>query len=294
MKNAVSRKLAKIAFGSLLISLMAMSAAFAAKFATVDIPVRSDLYSVTPVPLAPTQCAQCHIGQFDSLKDNGGQHRFECQGCHKVFHAYNPKKGNYEALMPKCSSCHTDIHGPANKDCGTCHTNPHTPRKVAMTNRLANTCTTCHAKPKADLVQFPSKHSLLGCAKCHTSHGFKPSCSMCHKPHYQGQEYTTCTKCHSVHKPKKVTFPANEPAMTCGSCHAKIYAKWQASPSKHAKVLCAQCHHDKHGYIPQCTECHKQVHPAGILAKFPKCLGCHLDVHELPGMGAKKVSTKQN
>lgn len=294
MKNAVSRKLAKIAFGSLLISLMAMSAAFAAKFATVDIPVRSDLYSVTPVPLAPTQCAQCHIGQFDSLKDNGGQHRFECQGCHKVFHAYNPKKGNYEALMPKCSSCHTDIHGPANKDCGTCHTNAHTPRKVAMTNRLANTCTTCHAKPKADLVQFPSKHSLLGCAKCHTSHGFKPSCSMCHKPHYQGQEYTTCTKCHSVHKPKQVTFPANEPAMTCGSCHAKIYAKWQASPSKHAKVLCAQCHHDKHGYIPQCTECHKQVHPAGILAKFPKCLGCHLDVHELPGMGAKKVSTKQH
>jgi predicted CXXCH cytochrome family protein len=266
---------------------MAISVAFAAKFATVDIPVRSDLYSETPQALTPTQCAQCHVGQFGSLKENGGLHRFDCQGCHKVFHAYNAKKGNYAELMPKCSSCHAYIHGPANKDCDSCHTNPHTPRKVAMTSRLANTCATCHAKPKADLVKFPSKHSLLGCAKCHTSHGFKPSCSMCHKPHYQGQEYTTCKVCHSVHKPKMVTYQANEPARTCGSCHTKIYAKWQASPSKHAKVLCAQCHHDKHGYVPQCAECHKNVHPAGILKKFPRCLDCHLDVHELPGMGTK-------
>jgi len=288
MKIAVSRKLTRIAFGSLLILLMAIPAAFAAKLATVDIPVNADLYSGTPAPLAPAQCAQCHSGQYDSLKANGGRHRFECQGCHKVFHAYNPRKGNYEEIMPKCTSCHAYIHGPANKDCNSCHTNPHAPRKVGMTNRLATTCQTCHAKPKADLVQFPSKHSLLGCSKCHTSHGFKPSCSMCHKPHYQGQEFSTCTKCHSVHKPKKVTYPSNEPARTCGSCHAKIYAKWQATPSKHAKVLCAQCHHDKHGYVPQCSECHKQVHPAGILAKYPKCLSCHIDVHELPGMGTKK------
>jgi predicted CXXCH cytochrome family protein len=264
--------------------ILAASTAFAAKLATVDIPVQPDLYATTPAPLAPVQCAQCHSAQFGNLKENGGRHRFGCQQCHTTIHAYNPKKGNYDEIMPKCSSCHTDIHGPANKDCSSCHTNPHTPRKVGMTQRLANTCATCHPAPAAQLQQFPSKHSLLGCARCHTAHGFKPSCAQCHKPHYQGQAYSTCTTCHSVHKPKMVTYGPKENPATCGSCHTQIYAKWSKTPSRHKNVNCAQCHHDKHGYIPQCTECHKAPHPAGILQKFPKCLGCHLDVHDLPSM----------
>lgn len=264
--------------------LLVASTAFAAKIATVDIPVQADLYAVTPAPLTPAQCAQCHTGVFGNLKDNGGKHRFDCQGCHKAIHAYNPRKGNFDEIMPKCASCHTDIHGPANKDCSSCHANPHTPRKVAMTPRLTSACATCHAGPKADLVKFPSKHSLVACERCHTSHGFKPSCSACHKPHYQGQEYSTCVKCHSVHKPKQVTYTITEPAATCGSCHTKVYAKWKATPSRHSKVNCATCHKTRHGYIPQCTECHKAPHPQGILARFPKCLSCHLDVHDLPSM----------
>jgi hypothetical protein len=264
--------------------MLAASTAFAAKLATVDIPVQAEQYAATPTPLTPTQCAQCHTGQFGALKDAGGKHRFDCQGCHKAIHAYNPNKGNYAEIMPKCSSCHTDIHGPANKDCASCHANPHAPRKVAMTPRLTSSCATCHPGPKAELVQFPSKHALFGCERCHTSHGFKPSCAKCHKPHYEGQGYETCAKCHSVHKPKQVTYGAKEPAATCGSCHSKIYNKWKATPSRHKNVNCAQCHHDKHGYIPQCTECHKAPHPAGILQKFPKCLSCHLDVHDLPSM----------
>jgi len=269
----------------LLVSLVfAASPALAAKIATVDIPVQENLYAVTPTPLSPTQCAQCHTSVFGSLKANGGKHRFDCQQCHKAIHSYNPKKGGYDELMPKCASCHTEIHGPANKDCGSCHANPHTPRKVAMTPRLTNTCATCHPGPKAQLVKFPSKHSLLTCDRCHTSHGFKPSCSACHKPHYQGQGYDTCTKCHAVHQPKQVTYTVTEPAATCGSCHTKIYTKWKATPSRHSKVNCAVCHKDKHGYIPQCTECHKAPHPKSILDRFPKCLGCHLDVHDLPSM----------
>lgn len=294
MKGPVKKYLARMAGSSLLVLalLFAATTVFAAKLATVDIPVKAELYASKPEPLSPTQCAQCHTGQFGNLQAAGGKHRFECQGCHKAFHAYSPRKGNYDELMPKCSSCHTDIHGPANKDCATCHTNPHTPRKVAMTERLSNSCATCHPGPKKDLVAFPSKHSLLQCSRCHTAHGFKPSCSACHKPHYKGQEFSSCTGCHSVHKPKKVTYKSNEPAATCGSCHTKIYAKWQATPSKHAKVLCAQCHHDKHGYIPQCVECHKQPHPPGILVRYPRCLDCHLDVHELPGMGTGEPRKK--
>ena len=283
MKKRVCTALGRLSL--LLVALILVaSTAFAAKLATVDIPVQAELYATTPTPLTPGQCAQCHTGVFGSLKDNGGKHRFDCQGCHKAIHSYNPKKGNFDEIMPKCASCHTDIHGPANKDCGSCHANPHTPRKVAMTPRLASSCATCHAGPKADLVKFPSKHSLVACEKCHTSHGFKPSCSACHKPHFQGQAFTTCATCHSVHKPKQVTYANTEPAATCGSCHTKIFAKWKATPSRHSKVNCATCHHNKHGYIPQCTECHKAPHPAGILQTFPKCLSCHMDVHDLPSM----------
>ena len=289
MSKKVGSALAKTGRLSLLLValIFAASTAFASKIATVDIPVKADLYATTPAPLSTTQCAQCHTSVFGSLKNNGGRHRFDCQQCHNAIHSYNPKKGNWDELMPKCSSCHTEVHGPANKDCSSCHANPHAPRMVAMTPRLTNTCASCHAAPKNDLVKFPSKHSLVSCDKCHTSHGFKPSCSACHKPHYQGQEFSTCAKCHPVHKPKQVTYGSAEPAATCGACHTKVYAKWKATPSRHAKVNCAACHRDKHGYIPQCTECHKAPHPQSILEKFPKCLSCHLDVHDLPSAGSQ-------
>jgi predicted CXXCH cytochrome family protein len=284
MKKRESSALGRLSL-VLVALLLVASTAFAAKFATVDIPVQADQYAVSPTPLTPAQCAQCHTGQFGVLKEKGGKHRFDCQACHKAIHAYNPKKANYDQLMPKCASCHNDIHGPANKDCSTCHTNPHAPRTVVVSQRLTTTCATCHAAQKAELVKFPSKHTLLSCDKCHhTTHGYKPNCSECHKPHFKGQEYTTCAKCHPVHSPKQVTYPSNEPAATCGSCHTKVFAKWKATPSRHSKVNCATCHKTKHGYIPQCTECHKQPHPKNILDRFPKCLGCHLDVHDLPSM----------
>ena len=290
MRVRLNKTLSQAARSSLVVValLFAASTAFAGKLAKVDIPVQPQLYAVTPTPLAPSQCAQCHAGQFGNLKENGGKHRFACQECHVQFHAYNPLKKNYEEIMPKCLTCHPEVHGPANKDCLTCHTNPHTPRKVAMSDRLTNSCATCHPGPKAQMVQFPSKHATFKCSVCHTVHGFKPSCAMCHKPHYQGQGFDTCTKCHSVHKPLQVTYGPDATPETCGSCHKAEFAKWMATPSKHHHVSCAQCHHDKHGYIPKCTECHKAPHPRGILDKFPNCLSCHLDVHSLPGMGVKK------
>jgi hypothetical protein len=264
--------------------ILVASTAFGAKMATVDIPEKAELYATAPAALTPQQCAQCHTGAFAGLKNAGGKHRFDCQACHTVIHAYNPKKANYDEVMPKCASCHTDIHGPANKDCSTCHSNPHTPRKVAMSPRLAGACATCHADEKAELVQFPSKHTMVSCDRCHTSHGFKPSCFMCHKPHYKDQAIEACAKCHSVHKPKQVTYQGTDWNQTCASCHTKVYAKLSKSPARHSKVACASCHKSKHGYIPQCTECHKAPHPKSILDRFPKCLGCHLDVHDLPSM----------
>jgi hypothetical protein len=255
------------------------------KIATVDIAPAPELFATEPQPLTVTQCGQCHPGIFKNLKNDGARHRFDCQKCHATFHAYNPKKGGWEAIMPKCGSCHAEPHGKSITDCANCHTNPHTPKKVAMEARLLNACGDCHTTPKEQLAAFPSKHSKLGCNRCHTSHGFKPTCFACHKPHHEGQEIATCTKCHQVHKPKVVTYGKDAPAATCGACHGKIYGKWQKTASKHGKVNCATCHHDKHGYVPKCTECHGLPHKESIHQHFPNCLSCHLDVHDLPAKG---------
>ena len=270
--------------------LMLATQVFAAsggKIATVTIPPTPEIYAAEPQPLTVNQCGQCHPGAFGNLKNDGGKHRFDCRKCHTAFHAYNPKKGGWDAIMPKCASCHAEPHGKTVTDCAGCHTNPHAPRKVAMEARLLNACGECHAGPKEQLVKFPSKHSKLSCQTCHTSHGYKPSCFTCHKPHHEGQALATCNKCHQVHKPLQIYYEKDSPAVTCGSCHSRVYTKWQSTPSKHRKVNCATCHHTKHRLVPNCSECHGTPHKKEIHDRFPKCLSCHLDVHDLPVMQKK-------
>lgn len=269
----------------LVLSVMA-AMAFAAQESgkmKVQIPSDPELYSKEPQPLTAQQCAQCHPSIFQNLKNEGKKHRFDCQKCHTAFHVFNPKKANYDAIMPKCDTCHDQPHGPKVTDCSTCHTNPHTPRKVTMSDTLAKDCSLCHPGPQEQLDKFKSKHSKVACNRCHTAHGLKPSCSNCHKPHSPGQEFSTCTKCHPVHRPLQVTYADDTPAATCGACHTTVYAKLKNSPSKHSKVNCAMCHKAKHKYVPQCSDCHGATpHYPGIHIRFPKCLTCHLDVHDLP------------
>jgi hypothetical protein len=273
---------------ALLLMAHATFAAEAKKVATVDIPPAPALYAAEPVPLTVTQCGQCHTGAFRNIKNDGVKHTFDCQKCHTTFHAFNPRKGGWDALMPKCSSCHAAPHGKAITDCLGCHANPHAPKKIAMDARLINACPSCHTEPQQQLVQFPSKHSKLGCQKCHTSHGFKPSCFTCHKPHTEGQALSTCTTCHPVHKPKQVFYGKDVPPATCGACHTEVFAKWQKTPSRHGKVSCAACHKEKHRYVPKCSECHPKIHNPSFLQRYPNCLTCHLDVHDPPaGMGKK-------
>lgn len=253
----------------------------------VQIPVAPEMYASTPQPLTASQCGQCHPSLYANLKDNGGKHRFDCQKCHTAFHVYNPKKGNYDAIMPKCANCHTDPHGPKVTDCAGCHSNPHAPKKIAITTKLTGACVQCHPGPQEQLTKFPSKHTKVACTRCHTSHGYIPSCFNCHKPHHEGQKLDTCAKCHPVHRPLQITYEKDTPAVTCGSCHKKAFGDWKKTPSKHGKVNCAVCHHGKHKYVPKCTECHPAPHAKGILSRYPNCLTCHINVHDLP-VGAKK------
>ena len=271
----------RLAVVILVLSVMA-GAAFAAEGngkLKVQIPPDPQLYSKAPQPLTVEQCAQCHPSVFQNIKEDGGKHRFDCQRCHSAFHVFNPKKGNYDAIMPKCDTCHDQPHGAKVTDCLSCHRNPHTPRKVSMSATLGNACGQCHPGPQEQLAKFQSKHSKVACNICHTTHGLKASCFNCHEPAPAGRCHCTVSSCH---RPCQVTYPDDTPAAICGVCHTTVYSKWQKTASKHAKVNCALCHHTKHKYKPQCTECHAVRIPQVLLAKYPKCLTCHLDVHDLP------------
>ncbi len=267
-----------------LIAVVTLAGFFQPGFVYAELPqVDASLYDVTPTPLQPAECAQCHVGQFANLKDAGGKHRFACQECHEVFHAYSPRKNNYDDLMPLCTTCHGQQHGPKQTDCINCHQNPHAPLRVPALERLGSACADCHSGPADELKKFPSAHTEQDCQSCHhEKHGYIPNCSECHDGHYAAQPVQDCMTCHErAHAPLRIRFSGNTVVQTCGSCHADVYSKWQGTPSKHGQVDCVQCHQE-HGKIPDCKECHGEPHNKRQLEMFPKCLGCHMDAHDLP------------
>jgi len=262
------------------VALMAGSAAAE----TVKIPHTPEMYKDTPVALQPVQCGQCHVVQFKNLQDDGRKHQFACQNCHTKFHAYNPRKSNYDAIMPQCKNCHlTPPHGDKFLDCLTCHSNPHTPRSVALNKHLEENCGNCHTEEGQQLQQFPSKHTEQGCTACHANkHGVIPTCFNCHEPHIPGQTFEDCKTCHNPHKPLQIMFHGEETKVdTCQACHEEVYGKWSHTPSKHGTVNCTRCH-VAHGKIPECTMCHGLPHSEALHKLTPRCLDCHLDVHNLP------------
>ena len=251
-----------------------------------EAPQGADLYAAEPVQLTVTQCGQCHPSIYQNIKQDGKRHRFHCLDCHEQLHAYSPKKNNYAAIMPQCSSCHTLPHGEAFASCLDCHKNPHTPLNVAIDEILAANCGKCHTGPNGQLTKFPSKHTEQGCDTCHSEkHGRIPSCMECHEPHLPGQEIAYCLSCHPVHKPLQIAYDGSAQwNSTCATCHDSVYEPWSKTPSKHGGVNCGECH-TSHGFIPKCQMCHETPHDERLLAKFPNCLECHIDPHDLPVKG---------
>jgi hypothetical protein len=240
-------------------------------------------YEADIKPLTPDECARCHFSVYSQIKNEGGKHKIDCVDCHTKYHAYNPVKQNWAEIMPKCQTCHGNIHGEKFVDCGSCHSNPHAPKtQMAMTPEFAKACGDCHAKVAQVLEANPSKHTKVACAQCHhKKHGYIPSCMECHKPHTQGQTIEECLACHPVHNPLSITYPDTVKNEVCGACHSGAYQKIQSTTSKHGQVACAKCH-TRHKYIPKCEECHGKPHGDVVLKKFPNCLQCHVDAHDLP------------
>jgi len=234
-------------------------------------------------PLTTLDCARCHYSVFEIIRDNGGKHQLDCQFCHETFHTYRPDK-NWSDVVPQCTTCHGEIHGPTFLDCLSCHGNAHMPI-AGLTNMatLEKDCANCHTAQSAEVTQYPSAHSKVACSDCHhTQHGYKPDCVECHEqPHADYVNNDSCVGCHPVHKPLEIRYTEETPNGVCATCHEEINSRLISTHKKHASLQCAYCHQETHGNIPQCQDCHGLPHSKGMLDKFNGCTDCHFDPHAL-------------
>jgi len=146
-------------------------------------------------------------------------------------------------------------------------------------------CGQCHPRHFGDLKQAGGKHQF-DCRDCHEIfHAYNPlrknyadimpKCATCHSPPH-GAQHTDCLRCHkNPHTPRIVPLTENL-AGICATCHPDQAKQLQAEPSKHTQQECSSCHHDRHGYIPVCSECHE---PHFSEQSFETCTQCH-DVHQ--------------
>lgn len=252
----------------------------------------SGVYSMEVEPLSPVECGRCHNYQFTWLQDKGGKHQFDCTTCHEKFHAYNPRKGNWDEIMPKCQDCHDVPHGKDFMACMDCHQQPHAP-KVIQFAKLEQAvggkegvvvCAVCHKAEGTEFAKFPSLHNTeVNCQGCHAEvHGTIPSCLDCHETHIDGQQYKDCLTCHSPHSASNIKqYPEDIPNVACSACHDVPYNNLQTNVTKHSSLQCATCH-VSHGEIPACQDCHGEPHGEGLHKRFSSCLDCHSDPHNLP------------
>ncbi|NVM20888.1 MAG: cytochrome C [Desulfobacterales bacterium] len=242
-------------------------------------------------PLTPAECGRCHFSVFDAIKKEGGKHRIDCVRCHTKFHAYSPRKKNYNKIMPKCASCHVSksggpFHGKDSRltPCLRCHADPHKPLAI-RSSKIETSCDLCHKKQSNEIKEYPSKHKTdVSCTDCHAEkHGNIPECSECHDESHSPDvalSVKECMACHPVHKPTQITYGKETLSTICAGCHKKAYGLLQKKVTKHTRVKCAECH-PAHKKIPACTVCHKKPHPRSMTVDLTKCGSCHGIAHAL-------------
>lgn len=246
-------------------------------------------YEAEIQPLSTAECGRCHFTYFQAIKTEGGKHQIDCVQCHRIFHAYSPRKQNYDQIMPQCAACHLSpsggpFHGPDERlvPCLNCHTNPHTPLNIPMGD-IETACTLCHAPQTREIQNFPSKHTTdVACADCHADkHGHIPQCNACHESHSPAvpMESQACMSCHPVHKPTQISYGRDTESAICAGCHDDVYNQLQRNVTKHTAVTCADCH-PAHGEIPLCSRCHGRPHPQ-MNIDTTNCGQCHGIAHDL-------------
>lgn len=260
-------------------------------FGKVEAKEPTSPYDILEVkPLTTAECAQCHFSIFQTIKNEGAGHQINCVRCHTEYHVYNPRKQNYDQIMPKCASCHVSatggpFHGENEEliPCLTCHADPHKPLVIPM-SAVETSCASCHTKEGNEINKYPSKHtSDVTCADCHAEkHGYIPECSVCHESHSPEVELTTadCMVCHPVHKPTEITYDEETISLICAGCHDEAYNLLQKKETRHTTVKCVSCH-PAHKDILACSKCHGEPHPKGMGMDMTKCGTCHGIAHDL-------------
>lgn len=249
----------------------------------VPTKAQTSLYNIQVHPLSLEECARCHISIFSVIKERGGKHQKECTFCHTQYHVYNPKKQNWDEIMPKCTNCHGLKHGDKFAKCFTCHSQAHAPKQeLAVNEEFAKWCVECHTSENKEITQYKSAHTDLGCAYCHAEkHGNIQTCDKCHEPHTKEQTYKDCLTCHKPHSPKNIpAFSKETPSSVCGACHSQELIDLNSSQAKHKNLTCSSCH-TKHKFIPNCRDCHGEPHSAEVHKRFTDCLRCHMNAHHL-------------
>jgi len=200
------------------------------------------------------------------------------------------------AENPSCvtDKCHATmgkeayVHGPvAVNQCTVCH-NPTASHEFKAITDFGKLCNMCHVGSHyfGKIVHPPVEKGH--CTGCHDPHqspyqfmlrgeGGKV-CFICHDKEFAVEKYIhspmeACTECHSPHTPWEI--PAvRRLDQACYMCHPepdreiKTYITW------HTELYCSTCHHTKHGYKPQCLECHQRHTDTGSVF-LDACLACH-------------------
>lgn len=255
-----------------------------------EAPKEISPYEMKVEPLTTAECGQCHFSVFQTIKTRGGKHQINCVQCHTEYHVYNPRKQNYDQIMPKCSACHLSASGgPFHGEnetltpCLNCHADPHKPLKIPV-SEIETSCGLCHSKEGNEIKNYPSKHTTdVTCADCHAEkHGHIPECSVCHESHSPAAELATrdCMACHPVHKPTSISYSEETLSTICAGCHGEAYDLLQKKETKHTVVKCAECH-PAHKEIPACSRCHGEPHPKTMMIDVTKCGDCHGIAHDL-------------
>jgi predicted CXXCH cytochrome family protein len=111
-------------------------------------------------------CGPCHAPVVKEVADFPSKHQTDvaCGDCHTGEHGF----------IPECSICH-ESHSPAvemaSKDCMVCHP-VHKPLEIAYAKTTDSViCAGCHDDVYDMLQKKVTKHTAVGCADCHPSHG---------------------------------------------------------------------------------------------------------------------------
>lgn len=143
-------------------------------------------------------------------------------------------------------------------------------------------CAQCHETVFNDIKANGGKHQI-NCRECHESfHTYRPGkkwqevvprCATCHGAAH-GPVFLECLACHAdPHAPIASLVNLKELEKGCATCHTSQKDEVAKFPSAHTEVSCSECHHTKHGYKPDCRECHDEPHTPYV--DNGTCVACH-------------------